>query len=478
MSQDYHYGESSPNLLRDLAKSLPQPEDYSDAAPSYHGYDSHYDENLHYIAGPGVDAGGTSDVSNVAISASSLSAEVPNAASDVTNSLSSQLSDIAYSQSFGHAETESKRFSVPQVSKTMEPPNANEAVTKAKEFAAHSAESINHALAQAKETGSSQFNHLLGSVSHSFDGFPQKIASVGSSGAESFGKVASEMQKVQIPSFDTSKLPKFDVSAMPTVDMSKVKMPPAPLMPSVDVSKVKMQSVPFLPAVKSNVVPAESLSVEGSKAALSTHVNFADNTLSDIGNSIFGGIKHIGSLLFQFLDWIIAAVAGTSISQILGNVQTSISNLIDNTCSSVVDLLNGLGNLTLREILQAFLTLILVVTDMILKVMNALIYLISGKDAGDWALQANSAVHTYGDELLAQAGATYQDVTHKSLGELATSIGDYSHHVGDELMAMMNSLSAQGGVENALGGTGGDVSYLSAENVDAIATAVQTALTL
>jgi hypothetical protein len=79
---------------------------------------------------------------------------------------------------------------------------------------------------------------------------------------------------------------------------------------------------------------------------------------------------------------------------------------------------------------------------------------------------------------LAQAGAAYQDVTHKSLGELAISIEDYSHHVGEELLAVMNSLSTQTGMENLLNGAGGDVTYLSADNLDTIVSAVQTALTL
>jgi hypothetical protein len=79
---------------------------------------------------------------------------------------------------------------------------------------------------------------------------------------------------------------------------------------------------------------------------------------------------------------------------------------------------------------------------------------------------------------LARAGAAYQDVTHKSLGELASSIGDYSHHVGEELLAVMNGWSTQaGGVADGFL-SAGDVSYLSAENLDTIVASVQTALTL
>jgi hypothetical protein len=386
-------------------------------------------------------------------------------AADAANPLSSQLSDMTYSQSFEQVGTMSKRFSVPQFSKlpTIETPDAMEAVSKVKEFAMHSTESVNHALAEAKEAGSSQLSHLFGSVGHSFDGISGKVASVGSSSVDSIRSAVDKLDKVKITGL-SSKIPSLDMSKVPNLDFSKVKMPSAPQMPSLDMSKVKIPTMP--------------VAAKDSSAAPVTHVNFADSSLSDIGNSILGSMKFLGGIIFQFLDWVIGAVAGTSLSNIFGSVQTSISTLIENASTSVVNMLNGLGNLTLKEILQSFLTLILVVTDMILKVTNAIVYLISGKDAGDWVLEANFAIHTHGDRLLAQAGAAYQDVTHKSLGELAISIEDYSHHVGEELLAVMNSLSTQTGMENLLNGAGGDVTYLSADNLDTIVSAVQTALTL
>jgi hypothetical protein len=305
---------------------------------------------------------------------------------------------------------------------------------------------------------------------------------------ESIGRAVGELDikvssfDTKIPSFDTSKIPSFDASKMnipkldisklPRVDVSNMKLPSTPAMPNVDMSKLKMP-VPSISGFKSTIPPEAA----PEKTAVA-HYNIADTSLSDIGHSVFDSIKYIGGILFQFLDWIIGAVVGTNLSQILTSVQTSISLLIENASSSVANTLNGLGNMTLREVLQAFFTILLVIVDMILKVTNALVYLISGKDAGDWALQANSAVHGYGDELLARAGAAYQDVTHKSLGELASSIGDYSHHVGEELLAVMNGLSTQaGGVADGVL-SAGDVSYLSAENLDTIVASVQTALTL
>ena len=465
LARDYGYEDSSPNLLRDLANSLPQPDDHLGMKDSinFDEYARYHDGNLYYyVADNGLNVAATNvpggnEVTSPYIPDASttgelLSANNQNAASDTTDTLSSQLPDIAYAQAFDHTETASKRFSMPQLSKvqTIRSHNADEAISKIKSFATHSTDAINEALVKAKTSGSSQLNNLIGSVHHSFDRLPEKVASIKSSSAESMSR---EFENVKLSSFDKLNVPNLGVSKL----------------------AAKIPQLPSIPGDKITMTTAESLGVEGHRAASSVHASFTDTSLADIGKSILGGIQSLSGIFFRFIDWIIATVAGTSLSQILNSVHISISTLIDNTSSSITNLINGLGDLTIREIFQAFLTLILVVTDMIFKVTNALVYLISGKDAGDWALQANSVVHTYGDQLLAKAGTAYQDVTHKSLGELAIAIGDYSHHVGEELLTVMNCFSPQSGTEIV---TAGHMSSLTTDNLDNIAKAVQTSLTL
>ncbi|KAL3805374.1 hypothetical protein HJC23_009081 [Cyclotella cryptica] len=499
LTQNYHFGEGQSNALRDLARNLPPPvekvSDYTTASAAYYdGAYPVYDDSWHYI---GHDTTGMevpvvnsmSQMSEIAVSSAApvpvegeaLPSAVQDSATGIVNSLSSQLSDVTYSQSFGQMDNAAKRFSIsiPRLNKVPTSPdtshvNAEAVVSRVKEFASHSTESINQALSEAKEMGSSQLNHLFGSVTHSLDGLPQRVASAGSESVQSIGRVARE---VKMPSWDAPTLPNLDVVSkvkMPTMDASK--------LPSFDVSKIKLPSVPSFADFKHGLgaIPAESLGVVtvGSNAIPSNQFNFADTTLSDVGSAIFESVQFLGGILFQFLDWVMRAVVGTNLSQVLGKVQTSVASLIDNASLSVVTMLDNLGDLTLKQLLQALLTVLLVVVDMILKVSNAVVYLVSGKDAGDWALQANTAIHTAGDQLLAQASLTYQDVTHTSFGELAGSIGDYSHYVGEELLAMMNSISTYaGGVAEGIV-DGADVSYLSADNLDSIASAVQTALSM
>ena len=336
----------------------------------------------------------------------SIATSIQDAASDVTNSLSSQLSDVTYDGSFEQADSASKQFALPTGS-------------------------FVDLLSTAKEASASKLGNLFGSVSHSLEALPGKVAGAGTSSAKAMGKAISE----------------FDVTKMEIPTMPRFEAPSEPI--SLDI-------------------------VEGSNAVMSS---VADASLSDIGNAAFSGIKFVGGIIVQFLDFIVGAVAGTSLAQVFGNLQTSVQSVIDNASHTVVNTINNLGNITLKEVLQSLVTLIITIADALLKVMNSLVYLISGADVSDWALQTTNTISEASAQLVSQVGATYHDVTHKSLSELASSIGDYSHHVGYELYSVMASLSHEAvGFGDSLSDSA-DVSYLS-ESFDSIATAVQTAFTL
>ena len=126
------------------------------------------------------------------------------------------------------------------------------------------------------------------------------------------------------------------------------------------------------------------------------------------------------------MNLILGAVAGTSVASLLSNVQSSISSVIDNSSHSILSTLSNIGNMTIIEILQSIMAMMFVITDIILKILNAVIYIISGKDGSDWALQASDSVDHASSQLMAQAYATYEsDVTHTSLTQLAHNIELY-----------------------------------------------------
>jgi hypothetical protein len=199
-----------------------------------------------------------------------------------------------------------------------------------------------------------------------------------------------------------------------------------------------------------------------------------DASLSDFGNAVISSLKFLGGIVVKFLDLILGAVAGTSASSMWANLRDSVSSAVDNASHAVVSTINAVGDMSLREVLQHLVALVVLVVDLLLKVANALVYVISGRDGADWALQASTAANEAGSRLLARASETYNDVTHESLAELAHHIGDYSQHTGDQLMALL------GGVSTVVadGSLSLDNVPLDADAVNNVVAAVQTALSL
>jgi len=194
-----------------------------------------------------------------------------------------------------------------------------------------------------------------------------------------------------------------------------------------------------------------------------------DASLANVGNAVANAVHFIGSVLVQFLDLVLYAVAGTTVAALLADVQTSMSSMINDASHAVVSAVDGVANMTVKEILQHLMALLFAVTDVLLKVANAVVYLLTGRDGEGWALQASTSVEAASSQLLAQATHAYNQVTHESIAQLAHSIGDYSNHIGQELLALAGNLH---------GATDGAASSLDPDTLDKLATAVQTALTL
>ena len=170
-----------------------------------------------------------------------------------------------------------------------------------------------------------------------------------------------------------------------------------------------------------------------------------NSSLSDFGNAVLSAFKFTGGIVVKFLDFILA-ISGTSVASIIANIQSSVTTAIDTASYVVVETLAKVGNMSVSEIVQDIMKLVIVITDIFLKVMNAILYVISGKDGAAWAIQATTSIDGASSQLLAQAMNMYDDFTHASLTEMAHSIRDYRQLVGGEFTTLIASLTT-GAVE-------------------------------
>jgi len=277
-------------------------------------------------------------------------------------------------------------------------------------------------------------------ASTSFDGLSGRMAEVGNAGASGVGALedalrggASKVAAFRPPSFDM-EASNFDAPKLPQVHVG------LPTLPNLSI-------------------------IDGTSAAVR---RIGDASLVDFGNAVLSTIKFTGGIVVRFLDFILNAVSGTSVASVLANAQISVTTAMESANHAVVGTLTEIGNMSLIEIVQHVMKLVIVITDILLKITNAVLYVISGKDGAAWALQATSSIDGASTQLLARA----EDFSHASLAEMAHSIGDYGQLVGGELVTLIASVSS------AVDGMSLAGVSLPDNVLDNVASAVQTAFSL
>lgn len=435
-------------------------------------------------------------------------AALPDANNELSDALSSRLSDLSYQG----LQFDGKAPAVPPPS--AKPPFLGDFMKRKLEavelpkyhvdpptisnpFSAEAPPSLENVASSIKGTAALSQEKLegaVGALAHTFAGLNAKVAhatasfeglsarlteaaGAGASGVKAVGTAvqsgASKMAAARATVVEAAA-PASDALPDPTLPDGAVVQSPA--MPAANwepptFPEWTFPARPHLPDLDHLQPPTlPEFNIREGAAAAVERVN--DASLADFGSAVLSAIHFTGGILLKFLDLVLAATAGTSTSSILSNVHASVTATMDSASHTVVSTLTDLGNLTLLDILQSLIALVLVVSDIVLKLLNAVVYLLSGQDGAAWTLQASSSVDAASSQLLARATATYDDVTHASMAELARTVGEYGGHVGNEFVTLIGSL--QGTVD----GLSFDGVSVPQDTLDSVATAVQTALSL
>lgn len=379
----------------------------------------------------------------------------------LSDSIKSKLDELELPKYHLDLPTISNPFS--EVSPSIQ--NAVSSVKEASEASKEKLDSVFNTMSHSFEG----LNDRVAGVSNSFEGLSgqlNKVADAGTSGVKAIGNaVQSGASKLHPPNFN------FEAPTLPNVNnLPRPNFPNANIQtPALPTVNFEMPALPELNLPNVNLHPPTLPNLNIMEGTSATVHRIGDASLTDFGNAILSTIKFTGGIIIKFLDLILNAISGTSLSSILSNVQTSVASTIDNASHAVVSTITNIGNMSVLEIIQHLMALVIAITDILLKIMNAVIYIISGKDGAEWALQATSSVNEASSQLLAQATSTYDGVTHTSLTEFTHSVGDYSHYVGNEFVTLIGSL-------NGVDGLSFDGVSIPADTLDSVATAVQTAL--
>lgn len=173
------------------------------------------------------------------------------------------------------------------------------------------------------------------------------------------------------------------------------------------------------------------------KAASTVRASTGDASLMDLANGVLKGLAIVGGVLAKILDALLQTFAGTSVGQIVASAQASVQGVLDGAVNTVT----SLGNVTLKEAVQALVTLFIASVKVLFSVLSAVVKIASDKGVDDWAIGASSTIQEEAGRLLAQAGDVAYDLSHSSVVDLSDGIVKFA---GDAGALMLQSLEILG----------------------------------
>ena len=173
------------------------------------------------------------------------------------------------------------------------------------------------------------------------------------------------------------------------------------------------------------------------KAGSAVRAGTGDASLIDLANGVLKGLAIVGGVLAKILDALLQTFAGTSVGQIVVSAQASVQGVLDGAVNTVT----SLGHVTLKEAVQALVTLFIASVKVLFSVLSAVVKIASDKGVDDWAIGASSTIQEEAGRLMAQASDVAYDLSHSSVVDLSDGIVQFA---GDAGALMLQSLEILG----------------------------------
>ena len=290
-------------------------------------------------------------------------------------------------------------------------------------------------------------NGLFGKVSSSLEASTNKIAQAGSSSVQELETVVKAVPKVVETGAGNIA---STVAQRGAVSANAV---------SASLNAEKAAFAQSLNAEKAVIAQSTSKTVE----------TVGKETLSDLGNGVIHAIKVVAAFFVQVLDSVLKELLGTTTGELIHIAKVSVDTAVSGAVNSVTHTVSDIGNMTMSQMIQNLVGLVVMITKFILTVLNAVVKLLSGKEASEWALAATTTVTQKAGELTSLASSTATDLTHRSFAELVSSVDSFSTDVGKQLIEGAGVLTDA--VSTQLATDGG--AAFAGSTIDGVASALQ-----
>ena len=165
-------------------------------------------------------------------------------------------------------------------------------------------------------------------------------------------------------------------------------------------------------------------------------VKFATTArISDVAAAAAAVVVKVAQMILSVLNVLIEAVTGLTVADVVHTAQTAVQNMADSAVSAVVETIHQIGSMTLQEAAVSLVSLVVTVTTILFRILSGILELVTGKNAGEWALVTQQAVAQAAQDAVHAAGQTATDLSHKSLTELVGLLGQWEQDMTTTVVA-------------------------------------------
>lgn len=177
----------------------------------------------------------------------------------------------------------------------------------------------------------------------------------------------------------------------------------------------------------------------------------AELQVAELGRTVAGGLEKVGSLFLQALTAAFEAATGSNAGDILASARGSVSALLDGAVHQVVGIIQHIGDMSVAQVAQILATIVVTVLTTLWKIFNAIVGVVSGRAASEWAIAASKTVDHEASQLTAKAVGAAHDFSERSLSELVGMTGHFMHESTDLLAQGLHGITASLAVGDAVG---------------------------
>jgi len=175
------------------------------------------------------------------------------------------------------------------------------------------------------------------------------------------------------------------------------------------------------------------------KALTEKPVSELAGDIEQLTTGTINSLHTTGNYLFKNLNVVLET--NPSLTKVVEVAQASVQKVLNGAVEALLSAVNSVGDITLRQMIQALVQLVIIVTKVLFQIISMVVAATSGHGLNEWIDYAGAAIQEEALQLGMMANSLAADLSHKSVTQLLSMTDSFLH---DSTLLMADSIGYLG----------------------------------